>query len=179
MTYKATNDSAVFKIEAYRDFFMRLLGLRTKRHIFGKEVIIEDPDYEKDAEILAQISNDITIYNKVHRLRRLPNFINVFFKYQPDHEIERISNELEKIIEDLSNTKDKYLLHSINQYPILSTKAHTRPFEKKWLNITAAILFPIGTGLYLRMWRFRMRLYRDLKLILQTNDNIIRRIKEM
>lgn len=125
VTYKATNDSAVFKIEAYRDFFMRLLGLRTKRHIFGKEVIIEDPDYEKDAEILAQISNDITIYNKVHRLRRLPNFINVFFKYQPDHEIERISNELEKIIEDLSNTKDKYLLHSINQYPILSTKAHT------------------------------------------------------
>ena len=179
VTYKATNDSAVFKIEAYRDFFMRLLGLRTKRHIFGKEVIIEDPDYEKDAEILAQISNDITIYNKVHRLRRLPNFINVFFKYQPDHEIERISNELEKIIEDLSNTKDKYLLHSINQYPILSTKAHTRPFEKKWLNITAAILFPIGTGLYLRMWRFRMRLYCDLKLILQTNDNIIRRIKEM
>lgn len=179
VTYKATNDSAVFKIEAYRDFFMHLFGLRMKRHIFGKEVIIEDPDYRKDAEALAQISNDITIYNKVHRLRRLPNFINVFFKYQPDHEIERISNELEKIIEDLSNTKDKYLLHSINQYPILSTKAHTRPFEKKWLNITAAILFPIGTGLYLRMWRFRMRLYRDLKLILQTNDNIIRRIKEM
>ena len=179
VTYKATNDSAVFKIEAYRDFFMHLLGLRIKRHIFGKEVIIEDPDYRKDAEALAQISNDITIYNKVHRLRRLPNFINVFFKYQPDHEIERISNELEKIIEDLSNTKDKYLLHSINQYPILSTKAHTRPFEKKWLNITTAILFPIGTGLYLRMWRFRMRLYRDLKLILQTNDNIIRRIKEM
>lgn len=83
VTYKATNDSAVFKIEAYRDFFMRLLGLRTKRHIFGKEVIIEDPDYEKDAEILAQISNDITIYNKVHRLRRLPNFINVFSSTSP------------------------------------------------------------------------------------------------
>lgn len=96
VTYKATNDSAVFKIEAYRDFFMHLFGLRMKRHIFGKEVIIEDPDYRKDAEALAQISNDITIYNKVHRLRRLPNFINVFFKYQPDHEIERISNELEK-----------------------------------------------------------------------------------
>ncbi len=179
VTYKATNDSAVFNMDLYREFFTRLLGIRTKRHVFSKEVIINAPRYSEDRERLAQISEDITLYNKEHRLKRLPNFINVFFKYQPDHEIQRISQEIEAVIEDLNNTKDKYILHELNQYPILSTTAHTRPFERKWLNITAAILIPVGLTLYLRMWRFRLRLYRDLKMVKQTNDNIIRLTQEM
>ena len=178
VTWKATNDSAVFNFDAYKEFFMKLLGLRLKRHIFGKEVIITDPNYIEDAEKLSNITNDITIYNKVHRLKRLPNFVHVFFKYQPDHEIERINKELEDVIEDLSNTKNKYILHNINQYPILSTKAHTRPFERKWLNILAAAIIPLGVILYLRMWRFRIRLYRDLKIVAQTNTEIINRTKE-
>ena len=179
VTYKATNDSAVFNMDAYKEFFMKLLGLRQKRHIFGKEVIITAPAYAEDAERLATINEDVTAYNAEHKLVHLPNFVNVFFKYQPDHEIERISAELEEVIEDLSNTSNKYVLHDINQYPTLSTKAHTRPFERKWLNILAAIVFPVGTVLYLRMWRFRLRLFRDLKVIKQTNTDIINRIKEM
>ena len=179
VTYKATNDSAVFNMDAYKEFFRKLFGLRTKRHIFSKEVIINDPSYEKDAEKLEEITNDVTLYNKEHKLVNLPNFIYVFFKYQPDHEIERINEELENIIEDLSNTKDKIILHEINRYPVLSTKAHTRPFERKWLNIIAAIIVPVGITLYLRMWRFRLRLFRDLKVIKQTNTNIVNRIKEM
>ena len=179
VTYKATNDSTVFNMEMYKTFFMKLLGLRIKRHIFGKEVIIEDPRYSEDAQKLEQLSNDISIYNKVHELKKLPNFINVFFKYQPDHEIERINEELENVIEDLGNTKDKVILHNLNLYPVISTKAHTRPFERKWLNITAACIVPVGIVLYLRMWRFRIRLYRDLRVIRQVNANIIHRIKEM
>ena len=164
-------------MDAYKEFFSKLLGLRLKRHIFGKEVIINDPDYKADAGKLAQITADVTTYNKRHHLKRLPNFINVFFKYQPDHEIERISKELEETIEDLSNTSNKYILHNLNQYPILSTKAHTRPFERKWLNIVAAIIIPVGIILYIRMWRFRIRLAKDLKVITQTNTEIIGRIK--
>ena len=178
VTYKATNDSAVFNMDAYKEFFRKLLGLRTKRHIFSKEVIITDPSYQQDAEKLEQITEDITIYNKVHKLVRLPNFINVFFKYQPDHEIERINEELESVIEDLGNTKDKIILHELNRYPVLSVKAHTRPFERKWLNIVAAILVPMGITLYLRMWRFRLRLFHDLKVVKQANTNIVNRIKE-
>ena len=179
VTYKATNDSAVFNMDLYREFFTRLLGIRIKRHVSSKEVIINAPRYSDDRERLAQISEDITLYNKEHRLKRLPNSINVFFKYKPDHEIKRISQELEAIIEDLNNTKNKYILHELNQYPILSPMAHTRPFERKWLNITSAILIPVGLTLYLRMWRFRLRLYRDLKMIKQTNDNIIQLTQEM
>lgn len=179
VTYKATNDSIVFNMDAYKEFFMRLFGLRLKRSIFGKEVIIDDPDYQGDKERLRRISGELVAYSKEHRLVKAPNFIRVFFKYKPDHEIERINEELESIIEDLSNTKDKVVLHAINQYPVISTKAHTRPFERRWLNIIAAIIVPVGLTLYVRMWGFRVRLYRDLKVVRQTNETLINRIETM
>lgn len=179
VTYKATNDSTVFNIDMYKEFIFKLLGIRLKRHIFGKEVIINDPAYTEDAVKLKHINEDIEAYNKEHRLKKWPNFINVFFKYQPDNEIERISDELENVIEDLTNTRNKVILHNLNLYPILATKAHTRPFERQWLNILAAIIVPVGIVLYLRMWRFRIRLYRDLNTIKQSNANIISQIKEM
>lgn len=179
VTYKATNDSTVFNLDMYKDFVFKLLGIRVKRHIFGKEVIINDPAYAEDAIKLQRINEDIEAYNQEHRLKKWPNFIHVFFKYKPDHEIERISDELEAVIEDLSNTKNKFILHNINQYPVLSPKAHTRPFEYKWLNILAALIVPVGTILYLRMWSFRLRLYRDLKVVKQLNNDIIMRTKEM
>ena len=81
------------------------------------------------------------------------------------------------VIEDLSNTRNRIILTEVNQYPILITRAHTRPFEYRWLNIISAIIIPVGLFLYCRMWGFRLRLYRDLKTIKQTNENIIAEIK--
>lgn len=178
VTYKANKDSVVFNADLYKEFFMRLLGLRLKRHVFAKEVIINDPDYANDAITLKQMNADIDAYSKEHRLVSAPNIIDVFFKYKKDNEIERISEVLESVIEDLANTKDKILLHEMNKYPILATKAHTRPFEHKWLNIIAGVLIPVGAVLYIRMWTFRLRLYRDLRQIRQTNQAIIVRMRE-
>lgn len=61
----------------------------------------------------------------------------------------------------------------------MAVKAHTRPFDRKWMNVVAAIIVPVGLFLYLRMWRFRLRLMRDLKVIRQTNDAVIARIEEL
>lgn len=179
VTYKANKDSVVFNADLYKEFFMRLLGLRLKRHVFAKEVIINDPDYANDAITLKQMNADIDAYSKEHRLVSAPNIIDVFFKYKKDNEIERISEVLESVIEDLANTKDKILLHEMNKYPILATKAHTRPFERKWLNIIAGVLVPVGAVLYIRMWTFRLRLYRDLRQIRQTNQAIIVRMRDV
>lgn len=179
VTYKANKDSMVFNADLYKEFFMRLLGLRLKRHVFAKEVIINDPDYANDAIVLKQMNADIDAYSKEHRLVSAPNIIDVFFKYKKDNEIERISEVLESVIEDLANTKDKILLHEMNKYPILATKAHTRPFEHKWLNIIAGVLVPVGAVLYIRMWTFRLRLYRDLRQIRQTNQAIIVRMRDI
>lgn len=173
ITYKANNDSAVFNIDLYRNFFIRILGLRMKRNISSKEVIISAPRYIDDTDMLRKMNNEIEAYVERSNLKSPPNFIKTFFKYQPDHDIEQLSKNLETVIEDLSNTRNRIILSELNQYPILITKAHTRPFEYKYLNIASAIIIPVGLFLYCRMWGFRLRLYRDLKTIKQTNESII------
>lgn len=176
VTYKANKDSVVFNLDAYKAWFTKALGLRSDRHIFKKEVIINDPNYAEDANILTNISDKITEYSQAHNLKRLPSPIKVFFKYEPDHAIENISEILETVIEDLSNTRDKLILTEINNYPILLSKAHTRPFETKWKNILSAVILPLGIFFYFRMVRFRMRLYRDLVTIKSVNQKIINQI---
>ena len=173
VTYKAMNDSMVFNADGWKRFFTRLLGLRAKRSIQGKEVVIEPPRYKQDNETLLQINGEVMEYSRRHNLKSLPNLIKVFFKYEEDHDIEAISDKLEKVIRDLSNTCDKQVMHLINQYPVLAVKAHTRPFDRRWMNIVAAIIVPVGIFTYLRMWRFRLRLLRDLKVIRYTNTNIV------
>ena len=178
-TYKANKDSVVFNIDLYKSFFMRVLGLRSKRHIYRKEVIIEDPDYQKDADILADINRQITHYSEHHKLLHWPNPIVVFFHAGDDQEIETISERLEETIENLSYTKDKLILTELNQYPILATRAHTRPFRKKWMNIVTGLLLPVGIFFYFRMLRFRLRLYKDLRTIRHTSERIIPKAVEL
>ena len=179
VTYKANKDSVVFHLDDYRHFFRKFLGLRIKRNISGKEVIINEPDYRRDADLLAEMSQQIATYSQEHRLTSAPNVFKVFFKYQPDHAIERLDEQLEAIIEDLGNTKDKVIMTELNNYPVLSNKAHTRPFDRQWMNAVAAAVVPVGLFLYFRMWRFRLRLHRDLKVIRQTNEVVIDRINSI
>ena len=179
ITYKACNDSLVFNADGWIHFFHKALGLRTKRSVQGKEVIIEPPHYEDDKATLLRINKEVIAYSRSHNLKSPPNVVKLFFKYQEDHEIERINEELEAAIKDLSNTRDMQVLHYLNQYPVLAVKAHTRPFDRRWLNIMAAIIIPVGMFFYFRMWRFRLRLLRDLKVIRYTNTQLINyKVKE-
>ena len=177
VTYKANKDSVVFNMDAYRMFFMRLFGLRLKRNVASKEVIINDPDYVGDARRLKALSATLEQYSQEHKLMKLPNPVNVFFRYKRDTVIEQVAAELEEIIEDLGNTRDRYVLSYLNQYPVVSEKAHTRPFDTPWMNKAAAVIFPVGIILYIRMCRFRLRLYKDLRQIMKTNALMTERIE--
>lgn len=176
-TYKANNDSAVFNADAYKNALRRMLGLRIKRSIASKEVIINDPDYIKIAEQLKSMNGKIARYSQSRNLKALPNVVKVFFRYHADHTIENINTELESIIEELGNTRNRVILTSLNKYPILAVKAHTRPFDRRWMNITSAIIVPTGIFFYIRMWRFRLRLYHDLRTITTCNNEIIAEIE--
>ena len=178
-TYKANKDSTVFNIDLYKSIAMRVLGLRQKRHIYRKEVIIEDPKYKMDGIMLQNISKEIEAYSENHKLLHWPNPIKVFFHAGDDQEIKRINTSLEVAIEDLSYTRDKHILSDLNHYPVIATTAHTRPFRKKWMNIVTGLCLPLGAFFYFRMLRFRLRLYRDLRTIRQTSDRIIPRVQAL
>ena len=178
-TYKANHDSVVFNIELYKNIAIRMLGLRTKRNITRKEVIISDPKYLMDGDMLKEISREIKQYSEDHKLLHWPNPVKVFFRPGDDHEIAHINEVLEVAIEDLSYTTDKFVLTSLNQYPIIATHAHTRPFQRKWLNMVTGLFLPTGIFFYFRMLRFRFRLYKDLQHILRTNEQLIPKVIEL
>ena len=175
-TYKANNDSVVFNIDLYKNLIISMLGIRTKRYITMKEVIIEDPKYLADAEILKNVSLEVAHYTEVHKLLRWPNPIKVFFRPGDDHDIEQIYGALEVAIEDLAYTRNNYVLMKLNQFPVIATHAHTRPFQRKWLNAVTGLFLPTGIFFYIRMIRYRIRLYRDLQHILRINEKLIPRV---
>ena len=178
-TYKANKDSTVFNIDIYRNVIMQMLGLRTKRSIMKKEVIIEDPHYQEDSNKLAAISEEASLYMEAHNLLRWPNPIEVFFRPGNDQDIATLNDELEATIEDLSYTRDKRIIMLLNRYPIIATHAHTRPFQRKWLNAITGLFLPTGVFFYVRIIRFRFRLYKDLQHIQRTNTKLIARISEL
>ncbi len=178
-TYKANCDSVVFNVDAYRNLMMKVLGMRVKRSISRKDVIIEDPDYIKDENEARWLAREAKGYSQAHKLKTPPNFINVFFKYQPDHDVEEIGERMEAMIANLANSHDRMVINLINEYPVIMVKAHTRPFERRWMNVVAAIVIPVGLFFYFRMWRFRMRLMRDLVQIEDVSGKLATRLNEI
>lgn len=178
LTYKANNDSVVFNIDVYKNFFMKLLALRSKRHIFKKEVIIEDPDYPQVYQRLEALSAQCEAYAARGHFNRLPNYLHIFTNNVEDTTVRDISAEMESLIETLSNTKDGRILMAMNNYPFLSAGAHKSPSSRLWLNALCGLCLPVGIVLYLRIWKFSRRLDKDLKVIVETNREIMNAIEE-
>ena len=172
ISYKANRDSVVFNTDAYLNLLRRLLGIRTKRHIQRKEVIIEDPRMDVLPGRINELREACRAYNHSQQLLRLPNYINVFFRYRPDTQVEEINEQLEAIVEELSNSKDPKILGVLGEFPILYTSAHTSPLHSPRANAIAGVLLPLGLVLWFRIWRFRLRLLRDLRIIVRTCDRL-------
>ena len=176
-TYKATRDSAVFNADAYLAVIRKLLGIRTQRHLFKKEVIIEDPDYDRIDRDLDALCRECEDYMRQHRLDRLPNYIRLFTSNEKDSHIREVSDRVEALVEELGNSKDYQVLQLAGGYPVLSTDAHKSPFSNRWLNMLTGIVIPVGVFFYIRIWRFRLRLHKDLRQIIATSRNLQQRIR--
>ena len=176
LTHKANSDSVVFNIEGYKNFFMKLLGLRASRKLDRKEVIINDPDYATLPQRLSELSDFCIAYRRSKHLRRIPNYFNIFFRPGQDNRIAQLSDQLETFVEELHNSRDNVLLMYVNEYPIINPSAHTRPFASKRMNMAFGLFLPLGLLVYLRIWRYRLRLRLDLQNIQRINDLITQRI---
>ena len=69
---KANKDSVVFNIEGYQNFFKRLLGIRTKRKLNRKEIIINEPDYPQIKQDILSLIKDCTDYSDRKKLKNIP-----------------------------------------------------------------------------------------------------------
>ena len=167
LTFMANRDSVVFNLDAYIAFLRRLLGFRTKRHLFRKEVIITPPDVTADLQLAQSIRQEAEDYRQTKRLWLAPNYFRLFFRTRPDQRMEQLSERIEELVEDLANTRDMHVLDTLNRVPFIYAHAHTTPFSRQWINYVFGVLFPLGLIIWVRAWRFRLRLARDLRLTIQ------------
>ena len=175
---RANKDSVVFNIEGYREFFQRLLGLRTSRRLNRKEVIINDPDYPALVGKLQRLADDCKLYATRGKLYRIPNYWTLFFRYREDRVAIDLNERLEAIVEELHNTRDNVILARLNDLPILVPDAHTRPFHSARRNVATGLLLPLGLFFWLRIWRYRLRLWHDMQQIQKLGTQIKERIEK-
>lgn len=125
-TVKSNNDSAVFNIDAYINLWKKFLGIRPKRNIVRKEVIINDPDYADMHKTLEQLITTSREY-----LGTLPRstffgymayIFRYFFSKREDMKAEGIMHITEYVVEVLSNSKDRKVLRLLNGYPVMETR---------------------------------------------------------
>ena len=172
LTIMANRDSVVFNKDAYVLFFRRLFGIRTKRNLWKKEVVIYDPDYESLYTEVVHLSEEFQFYRERKKLYRAPNYKHIFFRRRVDHTMEDLNERLEAVVEQLSNSRNQQILREINKLPQIYVYAHTHPFARKRYNILVGVCLPVGFLMWLRIWRFRLRLMKDIKQIVKRMNRL-------
>ncbi|WP_125041488.1 LptF/LptG family permease [Bacteroides faecalis] len=172
LTYKSNKDSVVLNADAYINWFKKIVGIRSLRHLFKKEVVINDPDYEHLPGELDRLTAECKTYMAKNRLTKAPNYFKLWMVGEKDDEVVAINEQLESLVEEMSNTKSVTLVNTLNNYPIISVSAHIRPFHKYWMNLLVGVIFPIGLFFYFRIWAFRVRLSKDMERIIKNNEQI-------
>lgn len=179
LTYKSNNDSVVLNADAYIIWFKKIIGIRSVRHMFRKEVIIHDPDYDRIPGDLQQLSDDCRDYVARNDLKHAPNYFRLWMNDKVDEEVEKINERMEALIDEMSNTRAMSLLTALNNYPVIPVHAHVRPFHNYWLNLACGVVFPVGLFFYFRIWAFRIRLSKDMERVIKTNEDVIYIIKNL
>ncbi len=172
-TVKANGDSTLFQWEVVLEFFRYWFGTKVNRHIVRKAVVIDEPDRAKCLASLNDIRRMSVELEQSALLNSVPNYGNLFFGSVDSSEMTELSNELESLVTELGNSRDRVELDMLNGFPLLQSHGVQPPFEKPWADRFVGIVFPLGLLFELRAWLFTRKLKRQMQKTSQTAENLI------
>lgn len=170
---KANGDSTLFQFDVIKEFFRYWFGSKLKRNIVRKDVVIEDPDRDKCSEALSDIRQIASELEQSALLNSVPNYSKLFFGSLDASELTRLNVELEELVTELGNSRDRVELDMLNGFPILQIHGVQPPFERKWANRLVGVVFPLGLLFELRAWLFTRKLKRQMGKTAQVANNLI------
>ncbi len=174
LTYKAMNDSAILNRETYAAFFKKIFFIREKRHYPVKEVVMDKPNYKEIVRCATQLSADIDAY--LAKYRRL-GYKTYWTENQYEEELQRIKNKMESMLDQVSNSKNPFILEKAEEYPVLIQ--HQRPFKaNSIMALICMYVFPIGIIFKLISFLFERRITNDLLTIKKLNGELLQLINE-
>ena len=178
-TVKANGDSTLFQFDVITEFFRYWFGTKVNRHIVRKDVVIDDPDREKCLNALENIRSRSERLEQSTLLNSLPDYRRLFFGSVDSDELTELNVELEDLVTELGNSRDRIELDMLNGFPLLQIHGVQPPFARAWADRLVGIVFPIGLLFELRAWLFTRKLKRQMlktsqvagKLIEYVNNN--------
>ncbi len=172
-TVKANGDSTLFQFDVITEFVRYWFGTKVSRNIVRKDVVIEDPDRNKCLESLEDIKARSIKLEQSVLLNSVPRYSDLFFGTVDTAELTELNTELEGLVTELGNSRDRIELEMLNGFPLLQIHGVQRPFAKEWADKLVGILFPVGLLFELRAWLFTRKLKRQMVKTTQAADNLI------
>jgi lipopolysaccharide export system permease protein len=168
LTYKAMNDSALMNADAYRNFFKRVFGKTEKRNLSVKEVVIYSPDFNKVSTGLQSLEQ--LVKNTQPRFKRR-NYFDFWWKPDWERGLEAVSAQLEDVVQEMANTKDKSLMRKVSEFPVLTYQV-LPDFRNRRIGILLGILAVIGLPIYIWVLNKDRRVRKNLNLVLDTSRQL-------
>lgn len=171
LTYKAAKDSVILNADTYINALKNIVGKRQGRKIEKKEVIIYTPDYASLKPRIQQLSSDCQKYINNHK--RWINYIHFWKSGGKDTEAEALANEMEYLVEELSNSDQNLVLNKLMDYPVIGGYNSMNLRLKGKTGIIIGIILPVGIPVYLLAVYQRKLLLSDIKMIKKTSDEML------
>lgn len=172
-TVKANGDSTLFQFDVITEFFRYWFGTKVSRNIVRKDVVIEDPDRKKCLESLEDIKARSIQLEQSALLNTVPSYRDLFFGGVDTANLTELNTELEDLVTELGNSRDRIELEMLNGFPLLQIHGVQRPFAKDWADKMVGIIFPVGLLFELRAWLFTRKLKRQMAKTTQAAENLI------
>ena len=172
-TVKANGDSTLFQWDVIIEFFRYWFGTKVNRNIVRKDVVIDDPDRDKCVRSLNDIKRMSVELENSALLNSVPDYRKLFFGSVDSARLTELSDELEVLVSELGNSRDRVELDMLNGFPLLQSHGVQPPFARTWADRMVGIIFPIGLLFELRAWLFTRKLKRQMVKTAQVADNLI------
>ena len=170
LTYKAVNDSAVFKPEVYIDFLKRLVGKAQVRKLTMKEVIIEDI---KPAEALQRL-DEVVAHAKafIDRHSKRQSYYDYWMSGYDREMLRRLSAEVELIVDYLGNSRNQLVINKLMDYPIIRSLFFYRPLNNRIVGWVVMVCFPLGLAGYMIGVRQQALLMHDVRMVVSVSEEL-------
>ncbi|SEF67553.1 lipopolysaccharide export system permease protein [Parabacteroides chinchillae] len=171
LTYKAVNDSVILNADTYLNAIKNLIGKRSGRKVEKKEVIIYNPDYQNLIPRIEKLAEDSKIYIATHK--RWLNYIKFWKQGGKDHTARKLAEEMEAIVEELSNSDQNLILNKLMDYPIIGSYAKLNDKMTGKVGLAIGLFIPIGLPVYLLATYQRKLLCHDIQVIQKTSLDLL------
>ncbi len=168
LTYKAMNDSAVFNADLYKEWIRRRLGLREKRHIALKEVVINDINTGCARAMMENLHIEALEWLSSHSRR--PAYNEYWAGIWQPGPIDHIGELADRLTSYLSDTRDPVVIDALNRIPVVNSLWILRPFKGEKTRKLLKWFAPVGAIFYLAALPYTRRVYDDVDTCLRHID---------